>query len=69
MFFFVVGVLFRNPRNTAALLMESTRRESLDTVAILLLVVRITIPSVRRRDTCMRGKGWGGDGEGALQRT
>ena len=69
-FLLCVGVLLTNPRDTAALLHESTRRESLDTVAILLLVVRITIPSVRRRDACFRGKGWEGrDGEGALQRT
>ena len=52
-----VGVLFREQQNTAALLMESTRKESLDTVASVLIVVRIPIPSVRRRDTCIRGPG------------
>ena len=40
-----VGILLTNPRTTAALHLDSTCRESLDTVASLFIVARLTITS------------------------
>ena len=51
--FVSVGGLLTTLENTAALLMESTRGESLDTVVSLFIVVGLTMPFVRRRKTCI----------------
>ena len=40
-----VGILLTNPRTTAALHLDSTCRESLDTVTSLVIEVRLTINS------------------------